>query len=140
MIMKKLAIFSLVSFISLATFSLAPIEKGDKVPDFTASDENGDLWQLSDQRTAYLVIYFYPAAFTGGCTAQACSYRDHESDFSKLNAKVIGVSGDDYENNDRAKKCGGFFCEVGDFDFLQLCGFIDDGDGGNERDQPERCL
>ena len=96
--MKKLAIFSLVSFVSLASFSFAPIDKGDKVPDFTASNENGDLWQLSDQRAAYLVIYFYPAAFTGGCTQQACSYRDHESDFSRLNAKVIGVSGDEYEN------------------------------------------
>ena len=102
--MKKLAILSLVSLLSLATFALPPIEKGDRVPDFAATDESGDLWKLSDQRAAYLVIYFYPAAFTGGCTAQACSYRDHESEFSKLNAKVIGVSGDEYENLDKFKE------------------------------------
>jgi peroxiredoxin Q/BCP len=102
--MKKLAILSLVSVLSLTAFALPPIEKGDRVPDFTATDESGDLWTLSDQRAAYLVIYFYPAAFTGGCTAQACSYRDHESEFSRLNAKVIGVSGDEYENLEKFKE------------------------------------
>jgi peroxiredoxin Q/BCP len=102
--MKKLIILSLVSLLSLTAIALPPIEKGDRVPDFTATDENGDLWKLSDQRAAYLVIYFYPAAFTGGCTAQACSYRDQESEFSRLNAKVIGVSGDEYENLEKFKE------------------------------------
>jgi len=102
--MKKLAILSLIPLVSLATFALVPIEKGDRVPDFTATDENGNQWKLSEQRASYLVIYFYPAAFTGGCTQQACSYRDHESDFSRLNANVIGISGDEYENLNKFKE------------------------------------
>jgi peroxiredoxin Q/BCP len=96
--MKKLAFLSLTTLISLGTFALEPVDKGDKVPDFTATDENGNAWKLSDQRANYLVFYFYPAAFTGGCTKQACSYRDHDPDFSRLNAQVIGISGDEHEN------------------------------------------
>lgn len=102
--MQKLTILGLISLVSLATLALVPIEKGDRVPDFTATDENGNQWKLSEQRASYLVIYFYPAAFTGGCTQQACSYRDHESDFSRLNANVIGISGDEYENLNKFKE------------------------------------
>jgi peroxiredoxin Q/BCP len=96
--MKKMYLFIPILLITLDIFALAPLEKGDKVPNFSAIDENGDTWELSDQRADYLVIYFYPAAFTGGCTKQACSYRDHEAAFNILNAKVVGVSGDDHEN------------------------------------------
>ncbi len=42
----------------------------------------------------YLVVYFYPAAFTGGCTKQACSYRDQKGDLAKVGAQVVGISGD----------------------------------------------
>jgi peroxiredoxin Q/BCP len=42
----------------------------------------------------YMVIYFYPAAFTGGCTKQACSYRDQKANLAKVNSQVVGVSGD----------------------------------------------
>jgi len=90
--------------ITFALFAFPPVEKGDKVPDFSGPDENGKTWRLSDQRAEYLVVYFYPAAFTGGCTTQACSYRDHEADYSKLNASIIGVSGDEFENLGKFKK------------------------------------
>ena len=59
---------------------------------------------MSDQHADYLVIYFYPAAFTGGCTKQACSYRDNDAAFKLLNAQVIGVSGDEYENLQKFKE------------------------------------
>ena len=96
--MKRIAFMSTIasSIFLLAAFS--PVEKGGKVPDFSALDENGKTWNLSEQRANYLIIYFYPAAFTGGCTKQACSYRDHEAEYSKLNASVIGISGDEYKN------------------------------------------
>jgi len=42
----------------------------------------------------YLVIYFYPAAFTGGCTKQACTYRDQKKELAAVKARVVGVSGD----------------------------------------------
>ncbi len=96
--MKKIAYLSAIVSVLFLFTAFAPIEKGSKVPDFSALDENGENWKLSDQRADYLVVYFYPAAFTGGCTKQACSYRDHETQYSKLNAEVIGVSGDEVEN------------------------------------------
>jgi peroxiredoxin Q/BCP len=75
-----------------------PLKTGEKVPDFTARDDNGEDWTLSEQRSDYIVIYFYPAAFTGGCTKQACSYRDYDTQFKLLNTTVIGISGDEYGN------------------------------------------
>jgi len=102
--MKRISSLSVLITISFALFAFPPIDKGDKVPDFSGPDENGKTWRLSDQRAEYLVVYFYPAAFTGGCTAQACSYRDHEADYSTLNASIIGVSGDEFENLGKFKK------------------------------------
>lgn len=101
--MKKMYFFIPVLLMTLNIYAFSPLEKGDKVPDFSAIDENGNTWKLSDQRADYLVIYFYPAAFTGGCTKQACSYRDHDAAFKLLNAQVIGVSGDKYENLQKFK-------------------------------------
>jgi peroxiredoxin Q/BCP len=89
---------------ALGLLSFMPVEPGDTVPDFSATDENGNTWTLSRQRANYLVIYFYPAAFTGGCTAQACSYRDHDAEFRKLRASVIGISGDEVSNLEQFKK------------------------------------
>lgn len=101
--MKKSFFFIPILLITLDIYAFSPLEKGDKVPNFSAIDENGDTWELSDQRADYLVLYFYPAAFTGGCTKQACSYRDHDPAFKLLNAKVIGVSGDEQENLQKFK-------------------------------------
>lgn len=96
--MKKIYALTLLPAALFLLASFLPLDKGDHVPDFTAMDENGKEWKLSDQRAAYLVIYFYPAAFTGGCTKQACSYRDHSEEYKKLHAKVIGISGDEFKN------------------------------------------
>ena len=96
--MKKTVLLSGLLLLAFHVSASGPLEKGDRVPDFAAIDENGDTWRLSDQRADYLVIYFYPAAFTGGCTQQACSYRDHETAFKLLNAKVVGISGDQHDN------------------------------------------
>jgi peroxiredoxin Q/BCP len=46
----------------------------------------------------YIVVYFYPAAMTGGCTKQAYSYRDHRDDLQSAGIEVIGISGDKIEN------------------------------------------
>lgn len=72
---------------------------GDKAPEFEATADDGTLWKLTDNLDKeYLVVYFYPAAMTGGCTAQACAYRDLSDDLSAQNARVVGVSGDNPEN------------------------------------------
>ncbi|HNS20960.1 MAG TPA: peroxiredoxin [Sedimentisphaerales bacterium] len=69
---------------------------GDKAPQFNANTHAGDLWQTQDHvgRGKYLVVYFYPAAMTGGCTKQACSYRDQAADLGGLDVEVVGVSAD----------------------------------------------
>lgn len=95
--MKSIVI--LVLFVFTTNLSFSQVKLGEKVPKFTAVDQDGSKWMLKKQLKAsnYLVVYFYPAAFTGGCTNQACSYRDQKSDFAKLGAQVVGVSGDKQE-------------------------------------------
>jgi len=72
---------------------------GDPAPHFNANDHEGRLWQ-SDQhyQKKYIVVYFYPAAMTGGCTKQACSYRDDQPTFTELAVEVIGISADPVAN------------------------------------------
>ena len=69
---------------------------GDKAPQFNANTHTGDLWQTEDHvgRGKYVIVYFYPAAMTGGCTRQACSYRDQAPDLSGLDVEVVGISAD----------------------------------------------
>jgi len=72
---------------------------GDAAPAFQAPADDGTLWRSSDHvGEKILVVYFYPAAMTGGCTAQACAFRDHRSQLEELGAEVVGVSGDRLEN------------------------------------------
>jgi len=83
---------------ALAT-AYAQLDLGEQVPDFSALDQDQSEWKLSDgmQQNDFLVLYFYPAAFTGGCTKQACSYRDQKSDLEALGAGIVGISGDKAE-------------------------------------------
>lgn len=76
------------------------VEVGDTIPAFNANDDQGNLWQsVSDQgKGRYLVVYFYPAAMTGGCTKQACTYRDNAEALKKLHMDIVGVSGDPVNN------------------------------------------
>jgi thioredoxin-dependent peroxiredoxin len=68
---------------------------GDRAPVFEAIADDGQLWRSRDHvGKGLLVIYFYPAAMTSGCTAQACSFRDNRSRLQELGAEVVGVSGD----------------------------------------------
>lgn len=71
---------------------------GDKVPEFSGIDDHGILWNSTKVKSDFLVVYFYPAAMTGGCTAQACAYRDDKATFDKMDATIIGISGDEVKN------------------------------------------
>ena len=73
------------------------LKPGDKIESFEAKNESGDLWNSDSSEAKYLVVYFYPAAMTSGCTKQACSYRDNLSEFENLKADIVGVSGDEVE-------------------------------------------
>ncbi|MEN8228967.1 MAG: peroxiredoxin [Bacteroidota bacterium] len=92
--MKRIATLVLLFITVNLTFS--QVSLGDKVPNFSALDQDGSKWVLKKHLKSadYLVIYFYPAAFTGGCTKQACSYRDQKGDLAEVGAQVVGVSGD----------------------------------------------
>lgn len=73
------------------------LEPGDKAPDFTLLDQDGNPFTLSKSlkaRKVWHVIYFYPKASTPGCTTQSCALRDAEPDLSRLSAAVIGISPD----------------------------------------------
>jgi len=75
------------------------LKVGDKAPIFEALDDDGKLWKSADyEGKRMLVVYFYPAAMTGGCTKQACSFRDDKINLNDLDVEVIGISGDDPSN------------------------------------------
>jgi peroxiredoxin Q/BCP len=66
---------------------------GDPVPQVTAEDQEGKPVYLAEVApNGYLLVYFYPKAFTAGCTAQACSLRDASDQLRSKGVKVIGVS------------------------------------------------
>ena len=70
---------------------LAP---GDTAPDFTLSDADGKPVALADYRGRKVVVYFYPAAMTPGCTKQACDFRDSLSSLEAAGYAVLGISPD----------------------------------------------
>jgi thioredoxin-dependent peroxiredoxin len=72
---------------------------GDRAPVFEGLADDGEVWRSRDHvGKGLLVVYFYPAAMTAGCTKQACSFRDNRSRLQELGAEVVGVSGDRREN------------------------------------------
>lgn len=69
-------------------------------PDFETVLDDGSPFRLSDLRgDKNVVLYFYPADFTGGCTAQACSFRDNYDAVKAFDAVIVGVSGDSSESH-----------------------------------------
>ncbi|WP_156755722.1 thioredoxin-dependent thiol peroxidase [Actinokineospora pegani] len=67
---------------------------GDRAPDFTLPDSEGAEVSLSDYRGRSVIIYFYPAAATPGCTKQACDFRDNLAELDGAGHAVLGVSPD----------------------------------------------
>jgi peroxiredoxin Q/BCP len=76
----------------------ARVEAGDKVEDFALPDETGTVRSLSGLLAeGPVVLFFYPAALTPGCTAQACHFRDLAAEFAAVGARPVGISGDTVE-------------------------------------------
>jgi peroxiredoxin Q/BCP len=89
----------LFSLLISSLFSFAQVEKGGLAPDFSLRDEQGNTWSSKDfYGKKVVVVYFYPAAMTGGCTKQACSFRDDKAVLEALDAIVIGISGDEVQS------------------------------------------
>jgi peroxiredoxin Q/BCP len=94
--------FFTVFFIS---YSLQALEINDRVPNFEAIDSTGETWNSQKFRERkHILLYFYPAAMTGGCTKQACAYRDDHEKWKKLEVEVVGISGDQSSNLSLFKK------------------------------------
>ena len=74
---------------------------GDAAPDFSGPTTDGSRVRLRDYRGKKLVLYFYPMDDTPGCTAQACSLRDHNAEIEAKGAAVLGVSAQGVESHQR---------------------------------------
>lgn len=71
------------------------LNPGDRAPDFTLPDADGNLITLSHLRGQKVVLYFYPRDNTPGCTKEACGFRDLYNQYQENNMIVLGVSADD---------------------------------------------
>ncbi len=67
---------------------------GDKAPDFTLFNQDGEAVSLSTFKGKNVVVLFFPAANTGACTKELCTFRDELKDYENLNAQVLGISVD----------------------------------------------
>lgn len=72
-------------------------------PDFTLNDPNGQSHSLKNYKGKWVVLYFYPADDTPGCTAQACSLRDSRDTLAKMGAEIIGISRDEPSSHEKFK-------------------------------------
>lgn len=94
----------LTAILASPVFS-AELKVGDAAPVFEALDDTGQLWKSSEHvGKKTLVVYFYPADMTGGCTKQACGFRDDLGSLKEAGVEVIGVSGDSVRNHQLFKK------------------------------------
>ncbi|HEV3370771.1 MAG TPA: peroxiredoxin [Acidimicrobiales bacterium] len=74
------------------------MQKGDLAPDFELPDEDGTPRKLSDlAANGPVVLFFYPAAMTPGCTAESCHFRDLKAEFDAVGAQLVGISADQVE-------------------------------------------
>ena len=90
------------------------LASGDIAPDFALPDQSGTVIRLSDLLTkGPVVLFFYPAAMTTGCTAEACNFRDLAAEFSQAGAQRLGISVDSV---DKQKQ----FADQNDFDYPLL--------------------
>ena len=90
------------------------LKVGDKAPNFSCLDQNGNLINLSDLIGKKVVIFFYPKANTPGCTAESCNLNDNYNRFTSLGYEIIGVSAD----NEKSQKK---FSDKFGFNYSLLC-------------------
>jgi peroxiredoxin Q/BCP len=81
------------------------LQVGDAAPEFTLLADSGEEWKSTDHvGEKILVVYFYPADMTGGCTKQACAFRDDSERLQAAGVEVVGVSGDSVRNHQLFKQ------------------------------------
>lgn len=80
------------------------LKEGDKAPDFSGKDQNGNMVSLSNFLDKTLILYFYPKDDTPGCTAEACSFRDNYESLLQQGYNVVGISTDDEKSHKKFEK------------------------------------
>ncbi|HGJ5865162.1 MAG TPA: thioredoxin-dependent thiol peroxidase [Arsenophonus nasoniae] len=80
---------------------MSPLKAGDKAPQFSLPDQDGEIINLSDYLSQRVLIYFYPKAMTPGCTIQACGLRDEWDKLKQMGVEVLGISTDKPEKLSR---------------------------------------
>ncbi len=105
------------------------LKNGTQAPEFKLQDQDGKTHTLASLRKdGPLILYFYPADFTPGCTKEACSFRDLQSDLLRANLRVVGVSPQSSESHRRfADKHGLNFTLLADPDKVAVKAFDLDG-------------
>jgi len=78
---------------------MATLKAGDKAPNFTSKDQNGEEVSLANFKGKIVILYFYPKDDTPGCTAEACDFRDNYQSLIGKGYEVIGVSTDDSKSH-----------------------------------------
>lgn len=103
--MKLFILTVALAMLVSVNLSAQELSVGDNAPKFKTLADDGSTWNVKDYLgKKFIVVYFYPAAMTGGCTKQACAYRDFKSDIESANAIVVGVSGDNVDGLKLFKK------------------------------------
>jgi len=99
--MRKWAMLALTAGLMIGvSATAAELKVGDAAPTFTSTSDDGKPWKSADHvGKKVVVVYFYPADFTGGCTKQACAYRDDFGKFADKGVEVVCVSGDNVEGH-----------------------------------------
>ncbi len=105
------------------------LKNGTQAPEFKLQDQDGKTHTLASLRKdGPLILYFYPADFTPGCTKEACSFRDLQSDLLRANLRVVGVSPQSSESHRRfADKHGLNFTLLADPDKVAVKAYDLDG-------------
>lgn len=99
---KYLLVAGSLLFSATAAVQAAMPGVGDAAPLFTGQDQDGKTVKLADLIGKKIVLlYFYPKDFTGGCTKEACGFRDRMSELQKDNVEIIGVSFDSAESHQK---------------------------------------
>ncbi|MGS2741151.1 thioredoxin-dependent thiol peroxidase [Sinomicrobium sp. M5D2P17] len=80
------------------------LKPGDKVPEFTVSDQDGNAVSPSDYLGKKWIVFFYPKASTPGCTAEACNLRDNYQELKKEGYELLGVSADSEKRQSNFKE------------------------------------
>lgn len=106
--MRCLVFFSLICSLMLSSLTVVSfadalevtLSEGDSVPVFEAATTDGSTWRSKEHvGRKFIAVYFYPADLTGGCTRQACGFRDNMKELENAGVEVVGVSGDSVDNH-----------------------------------------